>query len=98
MSNDHASGRDRVFRALADPNRRRILRLLHEGEMPAGEIARQFDVTAPSMSHHFNVLKGAGLVRARRNGQQIYYSLDTTVVQDLLTAVMDLLKVEEKPQ
>jgi ArsR family transcriptional regulator, arsenate/arsenite/antimonite-responsive transcriptional repressor len=82
---------DRVFKALADPTRRRILRLLNDGEMTAGGIAERFDLSAPSMSHHFNVLKGAGLVRARRSGQQIFYSLDTTVFQDVLGVVMELL-------
>jgi ArsR family transcriptional regulator, arsenate/arsenite/antimonite-responsive transcriptional repressor len=87
--------KDETFKALADPSRRRILKMLGEGEMSAGEIATKFDMTAPSMSHHFNVLKAAGLIRTRRNGQQIFYSLDTTVVQDLMTAMLDLFKVQE---
>jgi len=91
MSKEQAqSGRDDTFRALADPTRRRILRLLSAGEMSAGDLATNFEISGPSMSHHFNVLKNADLIRTRRNGQQILYSLNTTVVQDLLAHLLDL--------
>src|SRR5467141_3553237 len=79
-----------AFKALADPTRRAILRLLRRGEMNAGELADRFGISKPSMSHHFAVLKQADLIAARRDGQQIYYSLNTTVVEDLLAAVWDL--------
>ena len=79
-----------AFRALADPMRREILRLLRRGEQSAGELADHFGISKPSMSHHFAVLKQADLVATRRAGQQIYYSLNTTVVEDLLAAVWDL--------
>jgi DNA-binding transcriptional ArsR family regulator len=79
-----------AFRALADPTRRDILRLLRRGELSAGELADHFGISKPSMSHHFAVLKQADLVTARRAGQQIYYALNTTVVEDLLAAVWDL--------
>jgi DNA-binding transcriptional ArsR family regulator len=79
-----------VFKALSDPTRREILRILAHGEKTAGELAEPFDMTKPSMSHHFGVLKEAGLIRSRREGQQIYYSLDTTVVEDVLTRLWDL--------
>jgi len=81
---------DTVFKALADPTRREILRLLNGGEMTAGQIAEHFSITGPSLSHHFNVLKQADLIAARRNGQQIHYSLNTTVFQDLLAVMFDL--------
>jgi len=81
---------NQVFKALADPTRREILRLLGQGEKTAGDLADRFDLTKPSVSHHFAVLKEAGLIRSRRSGQQIYYSLDTTVVQDVLARVWDL--------
>jgi ArsR family transcriptional regulator, arsenate/arsenite/antimonite-responsive transcriptional repressor len=81
---------DLVFKALADPTRREILRLLNEGEKTAGQLAERFEISAPSMSHHFNVLKQADLVSARRDGQQIYYSLNTTVFQDLLGVLFEL--------
>ena len=99
--------KDSVFKALADPTRRKILRLLNESEMTAGDIAGHFPISLPSMSHHFNVLKEADLILARRQGQVIYYSLNTTVMEDILTVVLDLfpqpkrataaLKGEEKP-
>ena len=80
-----------VFKALADPTRRQILRLLGNREMTAGDLAEHFEMTKPSMSHHFSVLKDADLIRFRREGQLIWYSLNTTVLQDVLTWVMDLL-------
>ena len=96
MSKEQAqSGRDDTFRALADPTRRKILRLLNAGEMSAGDLAAHFAISGPSMSHHFNVLKSADLIRTRRNGQQIMYSLNTTVVQDLLATVLDLLRAKD---
>src|SRR3989440_5836591 len=79
-----------AFKALADPTRREILRLLRRGEMNAGALADHFGISKPSMSHHFAVLKQADLVTARRAGQQIYYALNTTVAEDLLAAVWDL--------
>ncbi len=94
---------DSVFKALADPTRRRILQLLEGRELTAGELAEQFDISAPSMSHHFSVLKQADLIASRRGGQQIYYSLNTTVFQEVVAAVMELLptaeiKAQEEPQ
>jgi DNA-binding transcriptional ArsR family regulator len=90
---------DSAFKALADPTRREILRLLNDGEMTAGQLADRFRISAPSMSHHFNVLKTAGLITARRDGQQIFYSLNTTVFQDLVAAVFELLRKDgEAPQ
>lgn len=87
---------DSVFKAMADPTRREILRLLGGGEMTAGQLAERFEISAPSMSHHFSVLKGADLITARREGQQIYYALNTTVLQDLLAVIMDLFDTEPK--
>ena len=87
---------DSVFKALADPTRRKILRLLTSGEMTAGDITAKFDISAPSMSHHFNVLKHADLVNTRRDGQLIFYSLNTTVFQDVMTVMMDLFKPETR--
>ncbi|HEY3268602.1 MAG TPA: autorepressor SdpR family transcription factor [Armatimonadota bacterium] len=79
---------DAVFKALADPTRREILRMLGRGEMTAGDLAARFPISGPSMSHHFSTLKQAGLITARRDGQQIRYALNTTVVQDVIAAVM----------
>jgi DNA-binding transcriptional ArsR family regulator len=80
-----------VLKALSDPTRREILRLLSGGERNAGELSSSFDMTKPSMSHHFSVLKEADLIRSRREGQQIYYSLNTTVLEDVLTRLWEHL-------
>jgi DNA-binding transcriptional ArsR family regulator len=80
-----------AFKALADPTRREILALLRRGEMTAGTLAEKFDMTKPSMSHHFTVLKEADLITSRREGQQIWYGLNTTVVEDLMAWAMDLI-------
>jgi ArsR family transcriptional regulator len=80
-----------AFRALGDPTRREILRLLRAGEKTAGELAEHFDVSKPSVSHHFAVLKQADLIASRREGQQIIYYLNTTVMEDVLALIWDLL-------
>lgn len=74
-----------AFKALADPTRRHILELLRTKDLTAGEIAEHFDMTKPSLSHHLNTLKTAGLVEAERNGQNIIYSLNTSVLQGLMS-------------
>ena len=79
------------MRALADPTRREILRSLREGDLSAGDIASRFDMTAPSISHHLNVLKEAGLVQAIRNGRHIIYSLNSTVFQDFMQELLELM-------
>src|SRR5579871_4329967 len=85
---------NKAFKALSDPTRREILRLLRRGEMTAGDLAERFDMTKPTMSHHFSVLKEADLLTSRRDGQQIWYGLNTTVVQDLMAWAMDLIRKE----
>jgi DNA-binding transcriptional ArsR family regulator len=80
---------DRTLRALADPTRREIVRLLRQGDLTAGEIAEKFPMTAATVSHHLSTLKEAGLVSAERQGRTIVYSLNATVVQEL---VGDLLR------
>jgi DNA-binding transcriptional ArsR family regulator len=81
-----------VLKALADPTRLEILRLLRGGEKTAGELAEHFEkrLSKPSMSHHFAVLRSADLITGRREGQQIYYALNTTVIQDVLTLLWGL--------
>lgn len=74
-----------AFKALADPTRRRILELLRSADLTAGELADRFDMTKPSISHHLNTLKAAGLVDAEREGQSIVYSLNTSVLQNLMS-------------
>jgi DNA-binding transcriptional ArsR family regulator len=80
----------RTFKALADPTRREILRLLARGDMSAGEIAARFTMSKPSISHHLGMLKQAGLVQDERQGQNIIYSLNTTVFQEVLGWCMDV--------
>jgi DNA-binding transcriptional ArsR family regulator len=77
-----------VFRALADPTRRQILQDLRDGELAAGDIAGRFSISAPSISRHLTVLKGAGLVEERRDGNRILYSL---VKDRLASSVGDFL-------
>ena len=73
-----------VFKALNDPTRREILELLKEREMTAGEIAEKFQMSWPSVSHHLDLLKQAKLVLSEKDGQYVYYSLNTTVVDEIL--------------
>ncbi|WP_295993656.1 autorepressor SdpR family transcription factor [Rugamonas sp.] len=87
-----------VFKAMADPTRREILRLLRHGEMTAGDLAGHFDMSKPSMSHHFSVLKEADLIIGRRDGQTIWYGLDTTVLEDVVAWVMDLAAPRPAPR
>jgi ArsR family transcriptional regulator, arsenate/arsenite/antimonite-responsive transcriptional repressor len=72
------------FKALNDPIRREILELLKKGDLTAGEIADQFHITKPSISHHLDILKQANLVTAVKEGQFIYYSINTTVIDEML--------------
>lgn len=73
-----------VFKALNDPTRRAILELLQEKDLTAGEIVEKFNISGPSISHHLDLLKQAKLVTAMKEGQFIYYSLNTTVVDDIM--------------
>lgn len=74
---------DKVFKALAEPRRIEILRLLKRGELPAGAVADQFDVTRPAVSQHLRVLADAGLIRERRDGTRRLYSLDDRGIAQL---------------
>ena len=77
-----------IFKALNDPTRREILELLQESDLSAGEIADHFHISWPSVSHHLDLLKQADLVRIRKEGQFVYYSLNTTVVDDIIKWLM----------
>lgn len=79
-----------VWKALADPTRRKILSLLKDKDMNAGEIANEFNMTKPSISNHLNILKQADLVDAEKVGQNVSYSLKTSVLQDVLKLISDL--------
>jgi DNA-binding transcriptional ArsR family regulator len=79
-----------LFKALNDPTRREILELLKEKDLTAGEIADQFNISKPSISHHLDLLRQAGLVVSVKEGQFILYSLNTTVMDEMLTWIISL--------
>ncbi|HLO71478.1 MAG TPA: autorepressor SdpR family transcription factor [Flavipsychrobacter sp.] len=87
---------DKLFKALNDQTRRDILELLKEKELTAGEIADKFDISKPSISHHLDLLKQAGLIEADKQGQFIYYSLNTTVVDEFLKWLVELKQSKKK--
>jgi ArsR family transcriptional regulator len=91
MSNSQQS----VFKALADPTRRDILRHLQGGSQTAGAIADLYPMTRASLSHHFNILKAADLVRTERRGQHIVYSLNATVVQETIAMMMQIFSNDD---
>jgi DNA-binding transcriptional ArsR family regulator len=80
-----------VFKALAHPARRQILALLRKGPRLAGDLAEAFDSSWPTMSRHLGVLKEAGLVTAERQGTQILYRVNTSVLEDAATALLGLI-------
>lgn len=82
---------NKLFKALNDPTRRQILDLLKEKDLTAGEIAEAFDISKPSISHHLDALKQAGLVSTERDGQFITYSLDTTALEEATQWLFNLL-------
>lgn len=79
-----------VWKALADPTRRKILELLKKQDMNAGEIASEFNMTKPSVSNHLNILKQADLVDSEKVGQNVIYSLKTSVLEDMLNMLSNL--------
>lgn len=81
-----------AFKALADPTRRKIITLLKEQDLSAGEIAQNFAISKPSISQHLNILKQADLISAQRAGQKIIYSLNTTVLQEITKWVFDIFE------
>ncbi|HTJ50190.1 MAG TPA: autorepressor SdpR family transcription factor [Cyclobacteriaceae bacterium] len=81
-----------VFKALNDPARREILKMLRKRDMTAGDIAANFNMTAPSISHHLDKLKRADLVSTIKQGQYVLYSINTTVIDDILAYFLKLKK------
>jgi ArsR family transcriptional regulator, arsenate/arsenite/antimonite-responsive transcriptional repressor len=79
-----------IFKALAHPVRRKILRMLRERPMAAGEIAEAFEIAKPTLSGHFAVLKAADLIQADKTGTTIMYRLNVSVAEEALAALMDL--------
>lgn len=95
----------RVFKALSDPTRRRVLELLRERPMSAGELADHFEVSKPAMSAHFAVLREAGLIDSQKHGKSVIYELQLTVLEDALLGfaqvfgwkLQDSKRVKTKP-
>ena len=83
---------NKTLHALSDPTRRKILDLLKKKDMPAGEIGKRFNITLPSLSHHLNILKQTDLVSSQRNGQQIIYSLNLSVFEEVAKTLIKYFK------
>ena len=81
-----------LFKALNDETRREILEMLKKQDMNAGEIAEAFNISKPSISHHLDILKRAGLVTGQKKGQFIIYSLNTSILEDLMSWIIALKK------
>ena len=85
-----------TFQALADPNRRRILEILKKGDKSVTEIMESFDMTMPSLSHHLSILKNADLVTTQRQGQQIIYSLNLSVFEEIAQELYDFFNHKKR--
>lgn len=81
-----------LFKALNDETRRRIIELLKEKDMDAGEIAEKFKISKPSISHHLDILKRADLITSEKRGQHIIYSLNTSILEDLINWILTIKK------
>ncbi|QVK20681.1 winged helix-turn-helix transcriptional regulator [Mycoplasmatota bacterium] len=79
-----------IFKALSDPTRRKIIELLREKDLSAGDISDKFNISKPSISHHLSLLKSSGLIQSERKGQSIIYMLNVTVFQDVVKWFFDV--------
>ena len=86
-----------LFKALNDPTRRRILQMLQDSDLSAGEIAEGFDISKPSISHHLDILKQAKLISSKRDGQFIRYSINTTVLEEAANWLLKILNQSSSP-
>ena len=82
--------KESLFKAIADPQRRKVLKLLQDGPLTAGQLAAEFDIAKSSLSYHFNILKEADLIRSERNAQEQIYSLNTSVFESAAALLLDL--------
>ena len=80
-----------TLKAISDPTRRKILDLLKKGPMSAGEIGEHFEMTGATLSHHLSILKKAGLVDDNKKGTFVYYEINTSVMEDILTWITGLM-------
>ena len=83
-----------TFKALSDPTRREILSLLKQGSMTARQIGEHFDTSGATVSHHLTILRQAGLIEDRKSGKYIYYELNTTVFQEVLSWIQTLMEAD----
>jgi DNA-binding transcriptional ArsR family regulator len=81
---------DKVFKALSDANRRKIISLLRKKDMTAGDIAKHFNISKPSISEHLKILKNADLISSEKNGQFITYFLNSSVLEDVISYFMEI--------
>ena len=88
---------NKVFKALSDPTRRRVLQLLRERPMTAGELSEHFEVSKPTMSAHFAVLREADLAEAERHGKTIIYRLKLSVLEDALMGFAEIFGLDVRP-
>ncbi|MCA0932714.1 autorepressor SdpR family transcription factor [Lutimonas saemankumensis] len=79
-----------LFKALNDDTRRQIIELLKDRDLNAGEIAAHFEMSKPSISHHLDILKRAELISSEKKGQFVNYSLNTTILEDLISWILTL--------
>lgn len=86
-----------VYKALSDPSRRRVLALLRDRDMTAGELAERFELAKPTLSGHFSVLKRAGLIQGERRGSTITYRLNVSVLEEALLALMSAFDIRPEP-
>ncbi len=84
------------FKALNDVTRREILNLLKGGDLSAGEIAEQFDMAKPSISHHLDILKNADFVSSKKNGQYVIYTLNTTIFEEIMSWMVGFMSKDNE--
>ncbi len=83
---------DKVFKALSDPKRRKIIRLLRQRELTAGEIADNFTISKPSISEHLKILKNADLINSEKRGQFVTYFLNATILEEVVSYLLEIIK------
>lgn len=83
-----------VYKALADPTRREILRLLRQRNMSAGELADHFSISKPTLSRHFAVLQAADLIQGDKEGNRIIYRLNVSVLEETIMAMMTMFDID----
>ncbi|NDK08802.1 autorepressor SdpR family transcription factor [Candidatus Gracilibacteria bacterium] len=81
-----------IYKALGDPNRRKILEILKEGDLSVNEILKHFSITQASLSHHLDILKRSNLVIDDKRGQFVYYSLNVSVFEEFVKGLMDFIE------